>query len=69
MGTDKIVDGDVVKLKSGGPDMTVEHVHDESRGDQGGNGSESTVAWFAEAELRRATLRTASLRKKKAHKA
>jgi uncharacterized protein YodC (DUF2158 family) len=62
MGTEKIGEGDVVRLKSGGPCMTVEQLREP-------NDVECTVAWFDENSLQRATLRTASLRKKKGSKA
>lgn len=61
MSTDKIGEGDVVRLKSGGPCMTVEQLRDPNEG-------ECTVAWFDENTLQRATLRTASLRRAKGYK-
>lgn len=61
MGTDKIDEGDIVKLKSGGPNMTVESLRDGDR-------EECNVTWFAGRDLKHATLRCVTLRKHKGHK-
>ncbi len=55
--------GDIVKLRSGGPKMTVDNIDREC---------ESGVVWFCGLELKRAILRNEALRRlerKKARKA
>ncbi len=55
----RIAAGDVVKLKSGGPKLTVESMRD--------NG-ECNVRWFSGVELKQAVLRTDALVRKAARK-
>jgi uncharacterized protein YodC (DUF2158 family) len=56
MGSEKICEGDVVRLKSGGPKMTVESLRDSE---------ECNVSWFdPHGEMKRATVRVAALKRK-----